>query len=67
MGEDQIAEININLQHALEYDLPIEVKYFKNNDHHKIKGHLLSVDPLNNILNINEEYLPLDSVTDAHL
>lgn len=67
LAEDQIAEININLQHALEHDLLIEIEYFKNNDYHKINGHLLGVDPLNNILIINDEHLPLDSVTGASI
>ncbi|WP_373892937.1 YolD-like family protein [Virgibacillus sp. CBA3643] len=60
-----IAEINLKIEMALENDLTIEIEYFKNHDYHKIKGKLLGVDVLNQFVQIEDEYLPLDSITGA--
>lgn len=65
ISEYQKEEINLALQLALKDDLTIELEYFKNHDHHKIKGNLLGVDVLNQFVTIEDQNLPLDSLTGA--
>lgn len=65
LSDYQKVEIDMALQIALKDDLTIEIEYFKNNDYHKIKGKLLTVDVLNKYLKINEEIIPLDNITGA--
>lgn len=50
---------------ALKDDLTIEIGYLKDHDYHKVKGKLLSVDPLLNYVKIEDTLIPLDSVTGA--
>ncbi|MFD2045998.1 YolD-like family protein [Ornithinibacillus salinisoli] len=63
ISDYQKEEINIHLQMAIHNDLTIELEYFKDHDYHKIKGKLLSVDVLNQYVNIEDEYIPLDNLT----
>lgn len=65
LDEQFVAEINLNLQLALEKDLTIEIEYFKDHDYHKVKGKLLGVNPLLDYVRIEEEEVPLSSITGA--
>ncbi len=65
ISDFQKEEMNLALQIALKDDLTIELEYFKNHDHHKIKGKLLGVDVLNQYVKIEDDLLPLDSLTGA--
>lgn len=65
IDEHLMEEINLTMQLALKDDLTIEIEYFKDHDFHKIKGKLLSVDPLLNYVRFEEEEIPLDSVIGA--
>ena len=65
ISEFQKEEMNLALQLALKDDLTIELEFFRNHDYHKIKGKLLSVDVFNQFVRIEDQYLPLDSLTGA--
>ncbi|MFD2628770.1 YolD-like family protein [Oceanobacillus kapialis] len=65
ISDYQKEEMNLALQLALKDDLTIELEYFKNHDYHKIKGKLLGVDVLNQFVKIEDELLPLGSLTGA--
>lgn len=62
LDEQQMVEINMKLQLALNEDLTVEIEYFKNHDYHKVRDKLLAVDPLNNYLRLEGMELPLDSI-----
>ncbi|MCG3418950.1 YolD-like family protein [Oceanobacillus jordanicus] len=65
ISEFQKEEINLALQLALKDDLTIELEFFRDHDYHKIKGKVLGVDVLNQFVTINEQIVPLDSITGA--
>lgn len=65
ISEFQKEEVNLAMQLALKDDLTIDIEYYKNHDYHKIKGKLLGVDVLNQYVKIEDELLPLDSLTGA--
>lgn len=65
LDEHLIADINQELQMALEHDLTIELEYFKNHDYHRISGKLLGVNPLLNYLKVEDLEIWLDDVVVA--
>ncbi|EQB36303.1 hypothetical protein M948_14815 [Virgibacillus sp. CM-4] len=65
ISDFQKEKMNLALQLALKDDLTIELEYFKNHVYHKIKGKLLGVGVLNQFVTIDDQTLPLDSLTGA--
>lgn len=55
LDEQQIEDNAMRLQMAIHNDLSVEVKHFKNNDFHKIKGKLSSIVFNETIVFDNEE------------
>ncbi|MCF3942233.1 YolD-like family protein [Oceanobacillus alkalisoli] len=62
LDEQQIVEINMKLQLALNEDLTVEIEYFKDHDYHKTRGKLLGINPLLNYLRLEDMEIPLDSL-----
>ncbi|WP_337020010.1 YolD-like family protein [Oceanobacillus massiliensis] len=50
LDEQELNEINSKLQMAIQDDLSIEVKYYKDFDFQMVKGKLFKLDSINNVL-----------------
>jgi|SRR5690625_1944955 len=66
LDDQQLVEIDLKLQMAIQNDLMIEVEYFENHDFHKVQGKLLMIDALNKRLRFDDgTELKLDDVMDV--
>lgn len=67
LDEQQIAENNMKLQVALEYDKKIRIKYFADNDYVDIEGYLLGTDMINGVIIMEETEIRFDDVIAVEL
>lgn len=62
LDEQQLLENNLTLQLAVNEDLQVEIKYYRNHDIKLTRGHLLRIDVFNKILYMKEIEISLDDV-----
>lgn len=62
LDEQEIAENNMKLQVALEYDKEISIKHFVDNEYVTDEGYLLGTDMLRGIIIMEETDIRFDNV-----
>lgn len=67
LDEQQIAENNLLLQEALEYDLLISIKHYYNHEHVIEKGYLLGIDGIRRVIYMEETEIKFDDVIEVNI
>lgn len=67
LDEQQLAENERVLQEAIEYDLTIEVKYFKDYGIHTIKGRVMFIQAQNSYVQLDNVRIDLDDIIEVML
>lgn len=67
IDEQQRMENDLVLQTALHDDLEVEIKYFKDHGYHTIKGNILFIDHINEVLRLDKEDVKLGDVVMVNL
>ena len=66
LDDQQIAENNMKLQLALEYDKKIKIKYYEKNDHVNVEGYLLGTDMVNGVILPEEKEIMFNRIIEVN-
>lgn len=67
LDDQQLMENQRLLQEAIEYDLEITVKYFKDHDFHFVAGKVMYIQTQNRYLQLDDVRIKLDDIIEVNL